>query len=35
MTYVDGYVVAVPTKNKDIYQKFAIEMAEIFKENER
>ena len=33
MTYVDGYVVAVPTKNKDNYQKFAIEMAEIFKEN--
>ncbi len=33
MNYVDGYVAAVPTKNKEIYLKLAKEMAAIFKEN--
>lgn len=32
MFYVDGYVVAVPTKNKEIYKKVALEAAAVFKE---
>ena len=33
MTYVDGFVIAVPTKNKDAYLKLSREMAPIFKEH--
>jgi uncharacterized protein YbaA (DUF1428 family) len=32
MTYVDGYVLAVPTKNKDLYKALAEKMAGVFKE---
>ena len=32
MNYVDGFVVAVPTKNKDIYEAHAKKAATIFKE---
>lgn len=32
MTYVDGFVVAVPTANKEAYRKMAEEVAVIFKE---
>jgi uncharacterized protein YbaA (DUF1428 family) len=32
MPYVDGFVVAVPTKNKEIYRTFAKEAAVVFKE---
>ena len=31
MSYVDGFVAAVPTANKDIYRRHAEEVAEIFK----
>jgi uncharacterized protein YbaA (DUF1428 family) len=33
MEYVDGYVIAVPTKNKDIYREFALIMTKVFKEH--
>jgi uncharacterized protein YbaA (DUF1428 family) len=33
MNYVDGYVVAVPTANRDKYQRYAQAAAAIFKEN--
>jgi uncharacterized protein YbaA (DUF1428 family) len=33
MTYVDGFVAAVPTANKDRYRKFAEEAAVIFREH--
>ncbi|MFK8031989.1 MAG: DUF1428 domain-containing protein [Gammaproteobacteria bacterium] len=33
MTYVDGYVVAVPNKNKDDYIKLAEEAASVFKDH--
>ncbi len=32
MSYVDGYVAAVPNENKDEFIKFAQEMAEVIKE---
>lgn len=32
MNYIDGFVVAVPTANKEIYRKFAAEVAPVFKE---
>ena len=32
MTYVEGFVVAVPTANKEAYRKHAEEAAPIFKE---
>lgn len=32
MTYVDGFVAAVPTQGKEAYKQFALEAAEIFKE---
>ena len=32
MNYVDGFVVAVPTKNKDIYTAHAKKAATVFKE---
>jgi uncharacterized protein YbaA (DUF1428 family) len=32
MTYVDGFVVAVPTENKEAYRKHAAEAAPLFKE---
>jgi len=32
MSYIDGFVVAVPTKNKDIYKKHAEDTAKVFKE---
>jgi uncharacterized protein YbaA (DUF1428 family) len=32
MSYVDGFVVAVPTEKKDAYKKLALEAAGIFKE---
>lgn len=32
MSYVDGFVVAVPTANKAVYQKHAENAAQIFKE---
>ena len=31
MSYVDGFVAAVPTANKDVYRRHAEEAAEIFK----
>jgi uncharacterized protein YbaA (DUF1428 family) len=31
MTYVDGFVVAVPTANKETYRKHAEEAAQVFK----
>jgi len=33
MTYVDGFVVAVPTANKETYRKHAEEAAAVFKEH--
>lgn len=33
MTYVDGFVAAVPTENKEAYRKLAEEAAAIFKEH--
>ncbi|MEO7339150.1 MAG: DUF1428 domain-containing protein [Caldimonas sp.] len=33
MTYVDGFVVAVPTANREAYRKHAMAAAGIFKEN--
>lgn len=33
MTYVDGYVIAVPTKSKEQYKKLAQESAEVFKDH--
>lgn len=33
MTYVDGFVAAVPTENRDLYRKIAEEAASIFKEH--
>jgi uncharacterized protein YbaA (DUF1428 family) len=33
MTYVDGFVVAVPTANKEIYRKYAEEAATVFKDH--
>lgn len=32
MNYVDGFVVAVPTKNKDLYKEHAEKAAAVFKE---
>ena len=32
MTYVDGFVVAVPTANREAYRKMAEEAAAVFKE---
>lgn len=32
MTYVEGFVVAVPTANKEAYRKHAAEAAPLFKE---
>jgi uncharacterized protein YbaA (DUF1428 family) len=32
MSYIDGFVAAVPTKNKDIYKKHSANMAAVFKE---
>ena len=33
MSYIDGFVAAVPTANREIYQKHAAEMAQVFKEH--
>ena len=33
MTYVDGFVIAVPTENKEAYRKMAETAAEVFKES--
>ncbi len=33
MSYIDGFVVAVPTKNKDVYIKYARDAAVVFKEH--
>lgn len=33
MSYVDGFVLAVPTGNKEVYKQFAEDMAIIFKEH--
>ncbi|MGH6845542.1 MAG: DUF1428 family protein, partial [Methylocella sp.] len=33
MTYVDGFVAAVPTANRDIYKEFAEAAAVVFKEH--
>lgn len=33
MSYVDGYVIAVPTKNKEAYKKLAEESAIVFKDH--
>jgi uncharacterized protein YbaA (DUF1428 family) len=33
MNYVDGFVLAVPTKNKEIYKTFAEEAVIVFKEH--
>lgn len=33
MSYIDGFVVAVPKANKDVYQRYAIESAAAFKEH--
>lgn len=33
MTYVDGFVLAVPTANKDAYRQFAQQAAAVFKEH--
>jgi uncharacterized protein YbaA (DUF1428 family) len=33
MTYVDGFVAAVPTKNREIYKKHAEGAAAVFKEH--
>lgn len=32
MSYIDGYVIAVPTANKDVYRLHAEKSAKIFKE---
>ena len=32
MSYVDGYVLAVPTKNKEAYKQLAEKAVSIFKE---
>lgn len=33
MPYVDGFVAAVPTANRDVYMKHAAEAAEVFREH--
>jgi uncharacterized protein YbaA (DUF1428 family) len=33
MTYVDGFVAAVPTANREKFKKHAEEAANVFKEN--
>lgn len=33
MTYVDGFVAAVPTVNRELYRKHAEDAAEVFKEH--
>jgi uncharacterized protein YbaA (DUF1428 family) len=33
MKYVDGFVLAVPTANREVYQKFAQEVSAIFKQH--
>ena len=33
MSYVDGFVVAVPTANKEVYRKHAADAAVVFKEH--
>ena len=33
MTYVDGFVAAVPNANRDAYRKHAVEVAAIFKDH--
>lgn len=33
MTYIDGFVLAVPKANKDVYKRHAAEMAEVFKDH--
>ncbi|MEM9682916.1 MAG: DUF1428 family protein [Pseudomonadota bacterium] len=33
MSYVDGFVIAVPTANKEAYRELATKLAPIFKEN--
>jgi uncharacterized protein YbaA (DUF1428 family) len=33
MSYIDGFVVAVPTAKRDIYKTHAAEAARVFKEN--
>ena len=33
MSYIDGFVAAVPTKSKETYTEYAKGMAEVFKDN--
>ncbi len=33
MTYIDGFVVAVPTVNRETYREFAKRAAEVFREH--
>jgi uncharacterized protein YbaA (DUF1428 family) len=33
MSYIDGYVIAVPTKNKEAYRKMATNVSKVFTEN--
>ncbi|MGF6609382.1 uncharacterized protein YbaA (DUF1428 family) [Paraburkholderia sp. WSM4175] len=33
MTYVDGFVVPVPTANREVYRQFAERAAAVFKEH--
>ncbi len=33
MSYVDGFVIAVPTANKDAFRKMAAEIATVFREH--
>lgn len=33
MSYVDGYVIPVPTANREAYRKLAVDMAALFKQN--
>ena len=33
MSYIDGFVVAVPTKNKQVYKELALDMAQVFKDH--
>ena len=33
MTYIDGFVAAVPTANRERFKKHAEEAADVFKEN--
>ncbi len=33
MTYVDGFLLAVPSANKETYRKYAEEVASVFKEH--